>query len=81
MNRSSFNKSLRLLEIIEKEEGINLKTLHRRNPELIGVLDMVLELGLVSMDEGYYFLTEKGKNVFYYFNKLNLDNNPLIRVK
>jgi hypothetical protein len=61
MNRSTLNRSLLLLEIIEKEEGIDLKTLRRRNPETIGVLGIVFELSLVAMEEGYYFLTERKK--------------------
>ena len=81
MKYSSFNKALDLLGIIEREEDIDVKRIYKRNPDLIDVLEILLELELVSLEDGEIVLTDKGKNVFYYFNKHNQDNTPLIRVK
>lgn len=81
MNNSSFNKALLLLEILENKEYDELETLLRLESIYKDILELLLELDLVYIDNDTYLLTEKGRNIFYYFNKLNLDNNPLIRVK
>lgn len=80
MMRSSFNKSLLLLEIVEKKENDDLETLLKNSPDFVEVLKLLLELGLVILEEEKYVLSDKGKNVYYYFNKLDQNSNPLIRV-
>ena len=78
---SSFNKSLELLGIIERNKDINVKRIYKRNPDLIDVLEILIKLEFVSLVDEKLVLTDKGKNVFYYFNKYSQDKNPLIRVK
>jgi len=56
---SSFNKSLELLEIIEREEGIDVKRVYKRNPDFIEVLELLIKLDLVLLANGKYMITEK----------------------
>ena len=68
------------MEIVEKKENDDLETLLKISPDFVEVLKLLLELGLVILEEEKYVLSDKGKNVYNYFNKLNQNSNPLIRV-
>ena len=68
------------MEIVEKKENYDLETLLKISPDFVEVLKLLLELGLVILEEEKYVLSDKGKNVYYYFNKLDQNSNPLIRV-
>ena len=68
------------MEIVEKKENDDLETLLKISPDFVEVLKLLLELGLVILEEEKYVLSDKGKNVYYYFNKLDQNSNPLIRV-
>ena len=81
LNRSSFNKALLILEVIENEKYDELGTLIKLEPFYTDILDLLLEYELVHLHDEVYELSEKGKNILYYFNKMNPDNTPLIRVK
>ena len=82
MNKGSFfRKALYLLEIIEKNENDELVKLLNEETNLIKVFVHLNQLELITEENSVFRLTKKGQNVLYYFNKMVMDNYPLIRVK
>jgi hypothetical protein len=67
---SFFKKALYLLEIVSKDNDKELLNLLKREPVFAEILTHLFELELVSMKKGIFVITEKGKNVYNYFNKL-----------
>ena len=76
-NISAFNKAIYILQVIENENDAtnSIANLDTKWQEILKLLE---EMDLTKIIEGNHKLTDKGKSVLYYFNKLNLDNNPLI---
>jgi hypothetical protein len=78
---SFFKKSLYLLEMIDKNEKQELVKLLNEETELIKVFVHLNQLELIAENNSEFCLTEKGKNVLHYFNKMVMDNYPLIRIE
>jgi hypothetical protein len=78
---SAFGKALYLLQAIELNKKNPREILGRLDSNWLDLLQLLDEINLVSFEEDNLTLTDKGKRVLYYFDKLNMNNNPLILVK
>jgi hypothetical protein len=77
---SAFGKALYLLQAIEKNKNPT-DMLANLDSDWLDLVELLDEIDLVSMKENSLTLSDKGKRVLYYFDKLNMDNNPLIMLK
>ena len=80
---SLFGRVIYMLQVIDNNN--NQKEIQPPNfgdEEITKTLEMLHQLELVAEENNIYKLTEKGKNVLYFFDEeASIDSNPLIRVR
>jgi len=79
---SLFGRVIYLLQVIDKNNQKEIRSPNFGDEETTKTIEMLHQLELISEENNIYKLTEKGKNVLYFFDEeASIDSNPLIRVR